>query len=156
MPRENRKRGKKHKKPKDVVEDASVQHYHEDQQAGPSWIIDPKPGHELGEGASPDAPFGYVDADVKAYFRTVDAKLREWQETDSVPDMEQGAELNEGAFLVSYTTEAAESKVMQRDGCSWLPRLLNFREKKNSSRLTRTALIFWSAWRILWMTLSSG
>ena len=102
MPRENRKRGKKHKKQRDAAENAPVKNYEEEQQAGPSWIVDPNP--EAGfseEGTSRDAPFGYVDPDVKAYFKTVDAKLREWQESDSVVNIEESAELNEGRHLIT-------------------------------------------------------
>ena len=32
-------------------------------------------GHEV----DPAAPFGFVDPDVKAYFRSVDERLREWE-----------------------------------------------------------------------------
>ncbi len=28
---------------------------------------------------NPEAPFGYVDPELKAYFRTVDDQLKEWQ-----------------------------------------------------------------------------
>jgi nucleolar protein 9 len=28
----------------------------------------------------PEAPFGYVDPDIKAYFRTVDDQIRTWQQ----------------------------------------------------------------------------
>ena len=62
MPRENRKRGKK------LVETVDEQ---------PSWIISgPKEVEEI----DPGAPYGYVDADIKAYFRTVDVQIRDWQE----------------------------------------------------------------------------
>ena len=79
MPRENRKRGKKHKKqPQQVPEQ---QHEEEPEPIiesldKPSWIISgPKE-----EDVDPAAPFGYVDADIKAYFRTVDVQIRDWQE----------------------------------------------------------------------------
>lgn len=94
MPRENRKRGKKHKKQKDneqVARAEPVQVREEAaERAGPSWIIERTAlGSE--EDGSLDAPFGYVDPDVKAYFKTVDDRLREWQETKEVP-----AEVDEG------------------------------------------------------------
>ena len=77
MPRENRKRGKKHKKKAEEYPEQSVQYEEpeEEPQAGPSWII---PAAE--SSYNEEAPFGYVDSEVKAYFRTVDVQIREWQE----------------------------------------------------------------------------
>ena len=109
MPRENRKRGKKHKKhiqnepepeaePEVFQEDAD---YEDERQTGgfeggdrPSWVVqDRDPQVNL------EAPFGYVDADVKAYFRTVELQIRDWQENPvhgySVDD-ENGQDPNEG------------------------------------------------------------
>ena len=99
MPRENRKRGKKHKKQvEEVVNDAQdiAQGLEETKEAGPSWIV---PARE-DPGADPNAPFGYVDAEVKAYFRTVDVQIREWQETR--PEVEEDADVdpNEGTPAV--------------------------------------------------------
>jgi len=90
MPRENRKRGKKHKKTVQnepepeadpEVYEESVNYEGEQQTRGfegghrPSWIVpDRNPQVNL------EAPFGYVDADVKAYFRTVELQIRDWQE----------------------------------------------------------------------------
>ena len=81
MPRENRKRGKKHKK---QPEQRPEQQQREEEQEPivesldkPSWIIS---GPKEGEEVDPGAPFGYVDADIKAYFRTVDVQIRDWQE----------------------------------------------------------------------------
>ncbi|KDQ64985.1 hypothetical protein JAAARDRAFT_28650 [Jaapia argillacea MUCL 33604] len=93
MPRENRKRGKKHKKPVEEPiyskrEPEAVVAPEQTQHSGPSWIVSaPKPE---GEEFNPEAPFGYVDADVKAYFRTVDLQIREWQE--SAPGAEYARE----------------------------------------------------------------
>lgn len=48
---------------------------------------------------NPEAPYGYVDNDVKAYFRTLDIQIREWQENqwereegdvDGVKDSNEG------------------------------------------------------------------
>ncbi|GAV99718.1 ARM repeat-containing protein [Lentinula edodes] len=80
MPRENRKRGKKHKfkTTDETIPYASSEPQAElEPQVGPSWIVTAS-----GEDSefNPEAPFGYVDADVKAYFRTVDLQIREWQE----------------------------------------------------------------------------
>jgi nucleolar protein 9 len=81
MPRENRKRGKKHKKQPD--HGPEQQHEEEpeplvDSLDKPSWIIS---GAKEVEETNPEAPYGYVDADIKAYFRTVDVQIRDWQES---------------------------------------------------------------------------
>jgi len=82
MPRENRKRGKKHKKGEvaevDVPATVRQPEEQEPHATGPSWIISAK-NEDL---INPEAPFGYVDADLKAYFRTVDQQLKEWQAND--------------------------------------------------------------------------
>ncbi|TFY55659.1 hypothetical protein EVG20_g9240 [Dentipellis fragilis] len=84
MPRENRKRGKRHKKTQD--EDGPAQE-EQQQQAGPSWIVAGEDGaHGRGGEVNLEAPFGYVDADVKAYFRTVDNQIKEWQENGAEVD----------------------------------------------------------------------
>lgn len=94
MPRENRKRGKKHKKPKEDEEHhAQTRPQPEEQEeAGPSWIV-----HRQAEEVNPEAPFGYVDAEVKAYFRTADLQIREWQEPGR-PDVgeDEESDPNEG------------------------------------------------------------
>jgi nucleolar protein 9 len=80
MPRENRKRGKKHKKePEHEPEPRSA---HEQAKDGPSWIVR-REDHSVDSNQihTDEAPFGYVDADVKAYFRTVDIQIRDWQDT---------------------------------------------------------------------------
>ncbi|KAI5122146.1 hypothetical protein M0805_000793 [Coniferiporia weirii] len=114
MPRENRKRGKKHKKPQPEEERVheKADQYQDDaeQQAGPSWIVDRGAVHGDGEEqASLDVPFGFVDPDVKAYFRTVDNKLREWQEAsdETEPDVDEEADPNEERkmFLVAALAE---------------------------------------------------
>ncbi|KAF9268292.1 hypothetical protein L218DRAFT_918805 [Marasmius fiardii PR-910] len=75
MPRENRKRGKRVKK-------QTAETTHEEPELepstepGPSWIV---PNEEE---SNPEAPFGYVDADIKAYFRTVDTQIQNWQDED--------------------------------------------------------------------------
>ena len=113
MPRENRKRGKKHKKKAD--EDTYVQPeehplQHEEEQAeaaGPSWIVPARedPGVDL------NAPFGYVDAEVKAYFRTVDVQIREWQETK--PEVETDEDVDPNDIV---PTAAAPSSSKPRIG----------------------------------------
>lgn len=80
MPRENRKRGKKNKKAeKEFNEDRKPEAASLPESSGePSWII---PSYKQEEEINPEAPFGYVDVDVKAYFRTVDVQIRNWQES---------------------------------------------------------------------------
>ncbi|KIK07666.1 hypothetical protein K443DRAFT_673245 [Laccaria amethystina LaAM-08-1] len=91
MPRENRKRGKKHKKQAEEPE----QPYHSQapppaQETGqPSWILS---SSKQTEEINPEAPYGYIDADVKAYFRTVDVQIREWQESRGYHDRDQEEE----------------------------------------------------------------
>lgn len=100
MPRENRKRGKKHKKKNE--EDAYLpQEEHPSQreeqaaEAGPSWIVSPRD-----PAIDQNAPFGFVDPEVKAYFRTVDVQIREWQETKPEGnDIDEDVDPNEGVPL---------------------------------------------------------
>lgn len=91
MPRENRKRGKKHKKPiqsepepePDSETYPGDADYEGERQTGgfeggdrPSWVVQDEKTQ-----VNQDAPFGYVDADVKAYFRTVELQIRDWQDS---------------------------------------------------------------------------
>ncbi|KAL5488349.1 NOP9 [Sanghuangporus weigelae] len=114
MPRENRKRGKKHKKQQQDEAAHSIEaEYREEggkQTRGPSWIVERnRHGVDDAEGRSLDAPFGYADPDLKAYFKTVDEKLREWQETDEAERFDGGetADPNEERrmFLVAALQE---------------------------------------------------
>lgn len=114
MPRENRKRGKRHKKAvQNEQEPADLEVYEgdggyrsEDKVRGfedgdrPSWVVrdrDPQ--------VNTEAPFGYVDADVKAYFRTVELQIRDWQENPAHVNAGYGGDdgneqdPNEGIFL---------------------------------------------------------
>ncbi|KAJ3011851.1 hypothetical protein NUW54_g2047 [Trametes sanguinea] len=93
MPRENRKRGKKHKKKAEEVaevhqDEAQYPKEQEVNEAGPSWIVPARDTSAIDQ----NAPFGYVDAEVKAYFRTVDVQIREWQETR--PEVEEDADVD--------------------------------------------------------------
>lgn len=103
MPRENRKRGKKHKNQpaEEQVTPVEDTHYDEEEpQAGPSWIV-PASSHRDAPEQNPEAPFGYVDADVKAYFRTVDVQLREWQENEEQPgEGDEDVDPNESTFFL--------------------------------------------------------
>ena len=93
MPRENRKRGKKHKKtPQEEQQPAPEPEYNEP-EAGPSWIVSGPSNDQFNE----EAPFGYVDSEVKAYFRTVDVQLRDWQEEGyNGPPTDGDTDPNEG------------------------------------------------------------
>ncbi|KAG6849947.1 hypothetical protein H0H93_003319 [Arthromyces matolae] len=103
MPRENRKRGKKQKKkPEDFEESGPPIEEPEvfNSVVGePSWI---RPAENTAQDLeiNPEAPFGYVDSDVKAYFRTVDVQMRDWQ-TQEEQDLNQDQDPNEGrAFVI--------------------------------------------------------
>ena len=104
MPRENRKRGKKQKKKiSEVAEnEESYGHTNRDSQSatasqgGPSWI---RPVES--DAHNPEAPYGYVDNDVKAYFRTVDVQIRDWQENkrdEDQADVDGDKDPNNGAY----------------------------------------------------------
>ena len=105
MPREHRKRGKKHKKNAEPKEEPveEVNYAEEEPQAGPSWIVQ---GDHAQEDVNPEAPFGYVDPDVKAYFRTVDEKLKEWQENKGYANAEEELDVdpNEGEWVEYSST----------------------------------------------------
>jgi len=87
MPREHRKRGKKHKKApeeqypikEEYVQPEPEAPAQEESSGEPSWIV---PAQKIQEEVNAEAPFGFVDADVKAYFRTVDVQIRDWQENE--------------------------------------------------------------------------
>ncbi|KAJ3892589.1 armadillo-type protein [Lentinula edodes] len=113
MPRENRKRGKKHKSKttdETVPYTSSEPQVELEPQVGPSWIVTAS-----GEDSefNPEAPFGYVDADVKAYFRTVDLQIREWQEgqqehLDGDANVDPNAEKH--MFFVAALSEMREKE----------------------------------------------
>ena len=141
MPRENRKRGKKHKKQKEDEEHhAQTYLQHEEQaEAGPSWIV-----HRQAEEVNPEAPFGYVDAEVKAYFRTVDLQIREWQEQGR-PDVGEDEENdpNEGKLPPAMPPSLWTSMRLQTDGCSSWLRSLRWKEKKSNWQQIRIARLSW-------------
>lgn len=97
MPKEFRKRGKKKKSAhaeEQPVAEAEQSWDAQDEGAGPSWIVQGGEG-ESTAAVDPAAPFGYVDPDVKAYFRTVDTQLREWQENQHEGEVEEDVDPNE-------------------------------------------------------------
>ncbi|KZP00041.1 ARM repeat-containing protein [Calocera viscosa TUFC12733] len=77
MPREQRKRGRRHKKDAEAEAEEPALQAEEEQLGAPSWIVQ----SEAGPSPEQDAnyPFGVLDPDVKAYFRMVDDKLKGWQ-----------------------------------------------------------------------------
>jgi|ERR1700722_18791117 len=87
MPRENRKRGKKHKK-----------HILEEQPTTePPWKVQHQnASSEVDE----QAPFGHVDASLKAYFRTVDLQMQAWQDAPSSRDDDGELDPNERRLLL--------------------------------------------------------
>lgn len=105
MPREHRKRGKRKKNEiQNEEQEMDVDVEQEATEQLPSWI---EPA-TLNETINPEAPFGFCDPDVKAYFRTVEKQLREWQElgiaekeSDTVEDPNLGTSLL-ACFLPQY------------------------------------------------------
>lgn len=94
MPREHRKRGKKHKKQLEDEPKGLNLAYAEPEVGEPSWI---RSASEKSQAINVEAPFGYVDVDVKAYFRTVDEQIRGWQEADESRGVtEETTDPNEG------------------------------------------------------------
>ncbi|KII96011.1 hypothetical protein PLICRDRAFT_34962 [Plicaturopsis crispa FD-325 SS-3] len=120
MPRENRKRGKKVKKSAQQdpygIPTPAPEPEPEASHAGPSWIA-PNPNAE--PEVNPEAPFGYVDADVKAYFRTVDVQIRAWQENQPDADDDGGDidpnEKRRMFFVAALTEMAAKEKQLSTD-----------------------------------------
>lgn len=97
MPREVRKRGKKHKTARHQVLSGGQVKQEQDypnNSSEPSWIVSTREAEDV----HPEAPFGYVDPDVKAYFRTVDEQIQSWQDDRTQPVDEDGdLDPNEGA-----------------------------------------------------------
>ena len=92
MPREIRKRGKK--KSKAEVQTSPTPQYVAEEPDALSWMHSSKPNPPTND---LEAPFGYVDADVKAYFRTVDLRIRDWQSGAEDIDLPEGVDPNQGA-----------------------------------------------------------
>lgn len=90
MPREHRKRGQRKKRRKEEEDSKEIQQIQETPNATtdvgwtthtqPSWIEDAPEAPVTSEN-NVEAPWGYVDPDVKAYFRTVEEQMLEWQST---------------------------------------------------------------------------
>lgn len=117
MPKELRKRGKKHKKsaaPDKLPE--TPKDKHEERSREPSWIV---PARKT-EGVDTELPFGCLDPDVKAYFRTVDDQIRAWQEDEDMPDEEdvdldpnEGERSRKHAFVLGLMAYCSKATVFR-------------------------------------------
>jgi nucleolar protein 9 len=121
MPKELRKRGRRHKTSR--IEDQTPAQGQEvpdeGSSTGPSWIVPRADSKQLNP---PEAPFGYVDPELKAYFRTVDDQLKEWQhDLDYHAEGEEDVDPNESAscfvFLRCFLKEPNLFRAQTR-GCS--------------------------------------
>lgn len=98
MPKDLRKRGKRHKK-----SEANTQPTTKELEltegvpsSGPSWIVSRAPDSNQDQVTS-EAPFGYVDPEMKAYFRTVEDQLKEWQQNWGDAEGVEDIDSNESA-----------------------------------------------------------
>ena len=105
MPKELRKRGRRHKTTRTEDQKPAQGREVPDEgegpsTAGPSWIV---PRTDSKQQLNPEAPFGYVDPELKAYFRTVDDQLKEWQQNRDHAEGEDDIDPNESAsyFVLS-------------------------------------------------------
>lgn len=93
MPRENRKRGKKNKaKPLEQVHEYE---YRDFDHLHPTDALPTAQPHSAPGDVASDAPFGRLDPDVKAYFRTVDEQLRDWKEERLTTDVGEDVDPNQ-------------------------------------------------------------
>ncbi|KIM29464.1 hypothetical protein M408DRAFT_328726 [Serendipita vermifera MAFF 305830] len=106
MPREHRKRGKRKKTAEDTDVDPVTSKIDKVEEEQPSWI---EIAASTDATYNPEAPFGFCDPDVKAYFRTVDKQLLEWQEAG----IENNAEVVEDPNLERRMFFAAALAEMQ-------------------------------------------
>ena len=155
MPRENRKRGKKLKKSqRQVSPEGQAQereHHRPDNSGEPSWIVSVREADD----AHPEAPFGYVDPDVKAYFRTVDEQIQSWQEDGNQSDDEDGdLNPNEGAcFPLNINTQCLLDVVVKQNVYYLLQLSVRCQGKRSSLPQIQIVLLYWSEWHTQWMTL---
>ncbi|KAI6128416.1 armadillo-type protein [Pisolithus croceorrhizus] len=114
MPKELRKRGKKRKKSQQ--EDSSAKQVQEPEgpSEGPSWIISSRQPEDV----NPEVPFGYVDPDIKAYFRTVDDQMQAWQDEEHTPDENVDLDPNEAKrlfFVAALNEMSGKEKQLATD-----------------------------------------
>ncbi|KAG8838019.1 Nucleolar protein 9 [Serendipita sp. 411] len=112
MPRENRRRGKRKKNDiqEDLDEKEPVKLKEPEDEGQPSWI---ETGH-LNETSDPDAPFGLCDPDIKAYFRSVENQLKEWQDLGVEKEnvSEEDSNLERRMFFSAALTEMQGKECM--------------------------------------------
>lgn len=123
MPREHRKRGQRKKKQKEGEDFQEIQATPNARievqwapQTQPSWIEDAAEASVAPENNF-EAPWGYVDPDVKAYFRTVEEQMLEWQSTGKLQrdDPQMDKDPNEGQMcLVLLGGHASQRRPIER------------------------------------------
>lgn len=106
MPKELRKRGRRHKTTRTEDQKPAQGREVPDEgegpsTAGPSWIV---PRTDSKQQLNPEAPFGYVDPELKAYFRTVDDQLKEWQQNRDHAEEEDDIDPNESASYFVFSS----------------------------------------------------
>jgi len=110
MPREHRKRGQRKKKGKEGEEAQEIREepiarteVQWTTQTQPSWIEDALVAPVALENDF-EAPWGYVDPDVKAYFRTVEEQMLEWQSTGKLQrdEAQVDKDPNEGTMRIAF------------------------------------------------------
>jgi nucleolar protein 9 len=121
MPREHRKRGQRKTKRKEGEELQEIQETpsaraQSTAQTQPSWIEDAAEAPVVPENNF-EAPWGYVDPDVKAYFRTVEEQMLEWQSSGKLQrdEAQIDKDPNQGkACLVLSRGHASQHRPLER------------------------------------------
>ncbi|KAH9175142.1 ARM repeat-containing protein [Lactarius sanguifluus] len=105
MPKDLRKRGKRHKKSQPNAQ-PQPELIEEGPSSGPSWIVS-RPPNSNQDQVDSEAPFGYVDPEMKAYFRTVEDQLKEWQQNwgDAEGNEDIDSNENKRMFLMAALQE---------------------------------------------------
>ena len=103
MPKDLRKRGKRHKKSETNAQPPAQEPDPIDggPSSGPSWIVSRAPDSNQDQ-VNSEAPFGYVDPEMKAYFRTVEDQLKEWQQNWGDADVVEDIDSNESKFFIFF------------------------------------------------------
>jgi nucleolar protein 9 len=98
MPKDLRKRGKRHKKseanPQPPAKESELKE--DGPSSVPSWIVSRAPDFNQDQ-VNSEAPFGFVDPEMKAYFRTVEDQLKEWQQNWGDAEGVEDIDSNESA-----------------------------------------------------------
>src|SRR6266702_3173596 len=81
MPKDLRKRGKRHKKSEATAQPPTKESelIDEGSSSGPSWIVSHAPNSNQDQ-VNYDAPFGYIYTETQHYAMTVENQLRERQQ----------------------------------------------------------------------------